>query len=561
MSIFEQQLNYAAGMSPDSYAQQQVASPISEMNKFLLSAVQELSTPELRCDICYSKLDVEDNKMLKCLDCGVVVHPICYGLTGLNTKATNLKNWRCRYCTEWLSNKAACGERRCVLCPRKSGALVHTKEGLWVHSMCAIWIPETSLIDLQQAEGLSLVPKERFTSVTCKVCNYKEGACVQCSHQRCSRPFHASCARVVYMSLNLRDDVDTFHAYCLKHRNLAWDPCLCPEDPCPTETAEKSFYLLLAKNRRLMQELDSCLKEKSVWSLRFSKILFKEVYNTLLAIHPVITQMNSSSASFSFPPPPLDLQSLATAVECHYAAMQPQSSPIAGQTLMQNMLMMSDTLDPDMPMGQMPAIETQAIANAQMHGPMVSGGQLAAQMGGPMGSQSPLGNQQAMGNPMGNQMIGMMQQMGMGNNWDQFVSNSQQQQQMMMDRSGSNPNMYNYYSDEQLVFEPYDEMMMAQMPQMQHLMGGDFDQTPSFDQTAATFPNSYDSTPQADYSFEQVKNDGDAEMYKEEFKEEKPDVYGTEPIPSWIEKKEEESEQDIEIPADDGDGDGRQDGW
>eukprot|EP01067_Filipodium_phascolosomae_P006303 Filipodium_phascolosomae@DN4564_c0_g1_i1.p1 len=259
--------------------------------------------------------------MLECSDCGVAVHPICYAAPNTGIRGGG-SVWVCRLCGEIRDKKVSNGQRRCVLCPRKSGALVHTKEGLWVHTMCAIWIPETSLIRLEKADGLYAVPEERFTSLTCRICNVREGACIQCSYRQCTRPFHPYCARVGFMSLNLRDDVDTFHAYCAQHRSMAWDPELSPEDYTQDEPPEKKYFLLLMKSRHRLTELRICRGENTSWSLKMSKILFKEVFRTLTMAHTMQQFIPAEmKATHVWPPNPTDLPSLAIAVQKYHSTV------------------------------------------------------------------------------------------------------------------------------------------------------------------------------------------------------------------------------------------------
>ncbi len=55
----------------------------------------------------------------------------CYGILKVP-----LGNWLCRICALGVQPK-------CLLCPRRGGALKPTRSGTkWVHVSCALWIPE-----------------------------------------------------------------------------------------------------------------------------------------------------------------------------------------------------------------------------------------------------------------------------------------------------------------------------------------------------------------------------------------------------------------------------------
>lgn len=66
--------------------------------------------------------------------CGSLVQA-CYGILKVPTG-----NWLCRTCALGVQPK-------CLLCPRRGGALKPTRSGTkWVHVSCALWIPEVSIV-------------------------------------------------------------------------------------------------------------------------------------------------------------------------------------------------------------------------------------------------------------------------------------------------------------------------------------------------------------------------------------------------------------------------------
>ncbi|KAF4698171.1 hypothetical protein FOZ63_018609, partial [Perkinsus olseni] len=103
-------------------------------------------------------------------------------------------------------------ERQCLLCPRRTGALLRIKDGkfggYWIHAACAWWIPECSIqegrygyISLDAASMRNL--QQRFKAA-CDVCHLPNiGAVLQCSTEDCYRGFHIPCARAMNYGLDL----------------------------------------------------------------------------------------------------------------------------------------------------------------------------------------------------------------------------------------------------------------------------------------------------------------------------------------------------------------------
>ncbi|ODQ63127.1 JmjC-domain-containing protein, partial [Nadsonia fulvescens var. elongata DSM 6958] len=132
---------------------------------------------------------------------------------------------------------------KCVLCPNLFDLeFVRTagEDKKYAHKLCAEYTPETYFSDanaaappqLQSAsildpnllaEGITTIPKARW-SLKCAFCLNKQGSCIQCSHPKCSRSYHATCADMagVLVEINPADtdaDINTTHTYlCRYHR-------------------------------------------------------------------------------------------------------------------------------------------------------------------------------------------------------------------------------------------------------------------------------------------------------------------------------------------------------
>jgi hypothetical protein len=89
-------------------------------------------------------------------------------------------------------------EPPCCLCPNDmpSAELLETEDGRKAHRMCALYLPETyiDMIDGKEVvANVGAISKERL-DLKCLYCRSKRGGCFQCSHQKCARAYHATCA-------------------------------------------------------------------------------------------------------------------------------------------------------------------------------------------------------------------------------------------------------------------------------------------------------------------------------------------------------------------------------
>jgi hypothetical protein len=207
------------------------------------------------CFVCQD-FDTENDQLLKCRDCHLVVHRKCYGLGG-DPRSSN--KWSCDMCANDRKESAsivgpsvdpASYTYCCVLCPveqtprelletpkasqkkkkderekekerkelglaqqmreayqqqkRDSGkpvlpreALKRTADNNWVHVSCAIFVPEIKFSNaktLDVAEGVPFALRFR-SEQKCSVCNSNNrGAVLSCHASGCQKAFHVMCA-------------------------------------------------------------------------------------------------------------------------------------------------------------------------------------------------------------------------------------------------------------------------------------------------------------------------------------------------------------------------------
>ncbi|KAF6257464.1 PHD-zinc-finger like domain-containing protein [Scenedesmus sp. NREL 46B-D3] len=142
------------------------------------------------CDACGEETETEDNLLVECDKCRVMVHMRCHGMSS----PPDGSSWLCDVCRlPGLSSPPPC-----VLCPRLGGAMKVTAEGGWCHLLCATWIPGMCVADQDTMEpiiGASRVGKDR-RSLLCSICSQPYGACIQCAgSSKCYAAFHPTCAR------------------------------------------------------------------------------------------------------------------------------------------------------------------------------------------------------------------------------------------------------------------------------------------------------------------------------------------------------------------------------
>ncbi|XP_060035068.1 protein Jade-1 isoform X2 [Erinaceus europaeus] len=182
------------------------------------------------CDVCQSPEGEDGNEMVFCDKCNICVHQACYGILKVPEGS-----WLCRTCALGV-------QPRCLLCPKKGGAMKPTRSGTkWVHVSCALWIPEVSIGSPEKMEPItkvSHIPSSRW-ALLCSLCNDKFGASIQCSVKNCRTAFHVTCAfdRGLEMKTILADNDEVkFKSYCPKHsspRQRGEEDAAAPESGAP----------------------------------------------------------------------------------------------------------------------------------------------------------------------------------------------------------------------------------------------------------------------------------------------------------------------------------------
>ncbi|XP_052444750.1 protein Jade-1-like isoform X2 [Carassius gibelio] len=167
------------------------------------------------CDVCRSPDGEDGNEMVFCDKCNVCVHQACYGILKVPQG-----NWLCRTCALGVQPK-------CLLCPRRGGALKPTRSGTkWVHVSCALWIPEVSIGCPEKMEPIikvSHIPASRW-ALSCGLCREHTGTCIQCSMPSCIMAFHVTCAfdHGLEMCTTLAENDEVrFKSCCLEHSSVS----------------------------------------------------------------------------------------------------------------------------------------------------------------------------------------------------------------------------------------------------------------------------------------------------------------------------------------------------
>lgn len=214
------------------------------------------------CDVCRSPEGEDGNEMVFCDNCNVCVHQACYGILKVPQG-----NWLCRTCALGVQSK-------CLLCPRRGGALKPTRSGTkWVHVSCALWIPEVSIGCPEKMEPItkvSHIPASRW-ALSCSLCCEHSGTCIQCSMPSCTVAFHVTCAfdHGLEMRTTLADNDEVrFKSYCLEHSSV-WrsnssggvqsdrpDPRHAVPDPAAAQKQEQAEREKASQRKQKLQELE-----------------------------------------------------------------------------------------------------------------------------------------------------------------------------------------------------------------------------------------------------------------------------------------------------------------
>lgn len=180
---------------------------------------------EIVCSICDDGEAENCNAIVFCDGCNLagtnffkLVHQDCYGVPFIPEG-----QWLCRKCM--LSPEKPVVQyqliQSCALCPISGGAFKQTNTSQWAHLLCAMWIPECRIANtvfMEPIEGLEAIPKSRW-KLLCYICKTRKGAPIQCSSKNCFVPFHASCAQLAKLCMEIKGqgDTATFNAFCDRH--------------------------------------------------------------------------------------------------------------------------------------------------------------------------------------------------------------------------------------------------------------------------------------------------------------------------------------------------------
>ena len=153
-----------------------------------VTAVQ-LPPPADRCAVCDLATEWDDDQLVQCDACRMLVHMKCYGVA----HPPDGSPWACAACDLRLPAPPPC-----ALCPVVGGAMKPTTCGKWAHVACAQWIPETLFLDpetVEPVDGIARIGRARL-SLRCGICRQPYGACVQCAGgAKCYATYHPLCAR------------------------------------------------------------------------------------------------------------------------------------------------------------------------------------------------------------------------------------------------------------------------------------------------------------------------------------------------------------------------------
>ncbi|CAK7262458.1 hypothetical protein SEPCBS57363_000045 [Sporothrix epigloea] len=94
----------------------------------------------------------------------------------------------------------------CCLCPNSfpDNELLPTDDGRDAHRVCAEYLPETRIDTINGKEvvrGVSDIQMPRM-DLHCLFCRHRKGVCVTCSHEKCNRSYHATCAAAAGVLIN-----------------------------------------------------------------------------------------------------------------------------------------------------------------------------------------------------------------------------------------------------------------------------------------------------------------------------------------------------------------------
>ncbi|KAG5922189.1 hypothetical protein E4U42_005571 [Claviceps africana] len=117
-------------------------------------------------------------------------------------------------------------EPPCCLCPNDVARfeVLSTDDGRKAHRICALYLPETYIDSVDGKEvicNVASVHKDRL-SLRCLFCRSRRGACFQCSHKKCARGYHATCAAAAGVFVE-DQDVPVFDENGVEYKEQAFE--------------------------------------------------------------------------------------------------------------------------------------------------------------------------------------------------------------------------------------------------------------------------------------------------------------------------------------------------
>ncbi|KAL8272107.1 hypothetical protein Esti_003950 [Eimeria stiedai] len=301
-----------------------------QQRRLWLQVHEDLKDDGVKCDVCSNSDTTADDPIVLCDGCDTAVHQSCYAIEQVPEN-----EWFCEFCQSQRDTEARMQmltdiqrrrdfnqqqrqaeassvleaaeaakldmpslPRRCVLCPRTTGALIRTTEGLWAHVSCGLWVPECWVIGCREVCGISGITPCRF-ELPCCVCGIQGFAAVQCAHENCDASFHSTCAIMAGFGMNITDQINiqrknndvTFHAFCLRHRLCSYTRSAPTETPLEFRRSAADFgsplyqsAMLIRRNRDICLYVAQLEEEKSVWAARIAAYLLKELDTNIRAL-------------------------------------------------------------------------------------------------------------------------------------------------------------------------------------------------------------------------------------------------------------------------------------
>ena len=223
---------------------------------------------DIVCCVCGDGDYEDDNLIVICESCELGAHMKCYGIPTVPEG-----DWYCDVCQTY--GKDGASRLPCILCPNNGGGLkatVHPNDSLigdypkydpslpdsvdnprliWCHVFCATRTPGVILKDKPHKSGFSLtnIDSSRFKQ-KCEVCCTRKGACLQCSHKKCSLAFHPECGKSFFLFARDKGESGVF---CSQHRTL------------------KLKQFLEHKEKKQVDEIEVFFKKWEAWETRQSK--------------------------------------------------------------------------------------------------------------------------------------------------------------------------------------------------------------------------------------------------------------------------------------------------